>query len=296
MGKIVQRIPIFARGSEEAMMKAINPGGRYENLDRIMWCYINDGERQGQLAFVTPPLVEGGDKIVEFMVGDNKKQIQVVDALPSPSEAETEVFYVLGTAVYLWTGEAYLPMLNVDDLENRVSALETQSATFAEQITAIQAGLEDYQTFKEATTVNINNLSNALSTAQSNISNLQTRMMDAEEHLVNLEPRMDAAESAIEALQTTTATNIEDITTNTAEITALDDRTSTNETDINVLQSSMSTAQSNITTLQNDTAANTAAIDDLTQDLASNYYTADDTDVIIMDAIQQATEMIIIDD
>lgn len=116
------KMPYFCRGTEEKLREALETG-IFKNLDRIVWCFITEGERAGQLILVDH------EKNVYPMVGDNKKQVKMVETLPSLVDGDTETLYLLGSIIYTFDGTQYNPSFHdyteeITDLTGRMEAAE----------------------------------------------------------------------------------------------------------------------------------------------------------------------------
>lgn len=116
------KIPIFAKASNISVLEQALTDGVLMDIDRICWAYISD---DGTLAYVDP------DKNIYKIKGDNKVVVRNLNALPSVSEGDTEVLYVVNDIVYTFNGEEYKPsfyniQLEVDSLNNQVKSIDTR--------------------------------------------------------------------------------------------------------------------------------------------------------------------------
>lgn len=134
-------LPIFGAGNYENILNAI----AQKQISYPAWMYCRD---QKKLGFVEK------DGSFVLMKGDNKKQVAYVDTLPSVSEGDTDVLYVVDTICYKFDGQAFIPLgadhtaelktLNdrLDVIGTKVDGLEKTDETLAGQIEALDAKID----------------------------------------------------------------------------------------------------------------------------------------------------------
>lgn len=138
-------LPIFAVGEYSKIQPAITAG----TLKYPAYVFVSD---TNQLAFVDK------NNDIQLIVGENKKQVTRVEALPEVSDGDTEVLYIYQDIVYVFTGTEYKPMYvdhtadietlqtSVENLETSVSTLESKVTTLETKTTSLEesvAGLVD---------------------------------------------------------------------------------------------------------------------------------------------------------
>jgi len=266
---VKQKIPAFCRGTEEALLAAISEGGRFYPVSRIIWCWIKSGERAGQLAFVTPGLNEGDDPIVEYMVGDNTDQVQVVEELPSISDAVEGVLYIVGDEGYTFNGTAYTRVfknVDIESLTEQVDALEATVSGFDERITTAETTVASYGENIDALNDEINTIDNALfahetriADAETDIASLKSDMTTAQDdittlnnNLYSLSNTVTAQGQDITALQQQVGLMQNNITDIETRVSGLESTTSNMQTDIFNAQSDISGLQTSTTSMQSD--------------------------------------------
>ena len=95
------KLPIFAMGTTDEINASIAEGGYLYDKTAIMYVYNTD---TGMLAFIHPL-----EKVVHYIVGNNKTHVLRLDTLPPVSEGDTEVLYIVNDIVYTFNGTEYLP-------------------------------------------------------------------------------------------------------------------------------------------------------------------------------------------
>lgn len=134
-------LPIFGAGNYENILNAI----AQKQISYPAWMYCRD---QKKLGFVEK------DGSFVLMKGDNKEQVAYVDTLPSVSEGDTDVLYVVDTICYKFDGQAFIPLgadhtaelktLNdrLDAMGTKVDGLEKADETLAGQIEALDKKID----------------------------------------------------------------------------------------------------------------------------------------------------------
>ena len=147
------KIPVFARASSLEVLEnaLVSETGALADLERIAYCFLSN---TGELAYID------ANKQIHLIVGANKPQVVVVDALPPADEADTDVLYIFDEIVYIWNGTEYKP-------------------TF-------------YAVAQE-----IDNLTVQLNTVESRVGNLETSTADIEQRIINFESAIDAINTNI---------------------------------------------------------------------------------------------------
>lgn len=220
---IKQAIPAFARGSEEKLRIALAEGGRFYPPRRIVWCYISEGERIGQLAFCTPALVEGTEDEyeynIEFIKGDNDAPVQFLDELPSTSDAVEGVLYVVDDKGYHFNGEEFVKIFD----EEHVNTLE-------------QAFIEDSE-----------NLHNSLDELNSSVNELSETIGGFDERIASVEESVAQYDQAIADINEAFEGINQDIAQNKNDISSLNDSVDAINADITNINNSMSEMQADLT-------------------------------------------------
>ena len=135
-----QAIPAFCRGTNEALLKAISEGGQFYPLQRIIWCWIKSGERQGQLAFVTPGLNDGDAPVVKYIGGsDASSCFQMVDSLPDIEDAQQDVLYIYNQSGYIYDGAEMTKIIGGEGGSGSSSELE-RPLTVSKSVGGISTG------------------------------------------------------------------------------------------------------------------------------------------------------------
>ena len=123
-------LPIFAVGEYSKIQPAITAG----TLKYPAYVFVSD---TNQLAFVDK------NNNIQLIVGENKKQVVRVEALPEVSDGDTEVLYIYQDIVYVFTGTEYKPMYvdhtaDIETLQASVRTLETTVSTLDEKVTTLE--------------------------------------------------------------------------------------------------------------------------------------------------------------
>lgn len=132
------KLPVFGAGKYENLLINIDNG----TFSYPSYLYVRD---ENKLGFVDK------DGSLNLIVGDNEPQIVKVDVLPDVSEGKENVLYIVGEAVHLFNGEAFIPINSMDSAEiealtERIVALETAMAdkVSAEEVDAkVEAKVEE---------------------------------------------------------------------------------------------------------------------------------------------------------
>ena len=141
------KIPAFARASSLEVLEnaLISETGALYDLDRIAYCVLSDTDR---LAYID------ANKQIHLIVGANKPNVVLVDALPPAEEADTDVLYIFNEIVYIWNGTEYKPTfyavaqeidalnLQLNTLESRVGTLEASTADIEDRISTFENAID----------------------------------------------------------------------------------------------------------------------------------------------------------
>lgn len=116
------KFPIFCKASDISVLEQALVDGVLMDIDRICFCYVVD---DGTLAYVDP------DKNIHKIKGDNKVVVQNFATLPSVSEGDTEVLYVVDDIVYTFNGSEYKPSfykvkIELDALADQVASIDNR--------------------------------------------------------------------------------------------------------------------------------------------------------------------------
>lgn len=110
----------FFAGTEDKVLAAVGSKVKYP-----AYVFIRDDENSstGRLAFVDQ------NNVLKLIRGENKKQVVNVTTLPSPTDGDVEVLYIMNGIVYVFDGQAYQPTYKdytaeLEALTERVSGLE----------------------------------------------------------------------------------------------------------------------------------------------------------------------------
>lgn len=271
MAKIKQAIPAFCRGKEEALIAAISEGGRFYPLNRIIWCWISEGNRKGQLAMVTPSLIEGEDPIVEYMVGDNSEQVQVVETLPSEATAEINVLYIVNNAGYIYNGTDFIKlfdMTQMSDLEVSIDSLRTDFTDFTVTLS----------TWQEAAEQDISNLIDSVTALDNKTDEYEERIRANAAGIDGLTTRVDGIDIDITDIRS----EISDIE---SRIQGLQEQDTEFAQSIETISSDLTALQNRVTTVENDVA-------ELKDTLQNDYMDTPATNLAINQAVESAMELI----
>lgn len=132
-------LPIFAKASTVSVLEQALTDGALKDIDRICWVYIVD---DGTLAYVDP------DKNVYKIKGDNKVVVRKLNELPSVSDGDSEVLYIVDDVVYTFDGREYKPsfyniQIELDALKNQVDSIDTRLDIAEMNINTIQETLSN---------------------------------------------------------------------------------------------------------------------------------------------------------
>lgn len=184
-------LPLFVSGKAESVRAAVGEGGVLHDLDGIAYAYIKDLKQYWYISI---------DHEIFPISGDNKQQVQRVDALPA--NGDPEVLYILNTTVYQWDSETqtYIPTYHdVSDQLNAVTELvSTLSTTVSELATevaakpsmddvnvAINAGVEAAEQYADSLVGGFDDRitanENAISTVQTNMTTMQGQIAALQE-------------------------------------------------------------------------------------------------------------------
>ena len=191
MASTSKTLPLFIAGQQESIETAVAEGGILYNLDSIIYGYEKD---ESKFCYIDL------NKQIHWIVGDNKKQVQRVDALPATGDPE--VLYILNTTVYQYDQDTgtYVPTYHdVTDQLNAVtelvSTLSTTVSELATEVTAkpsmddvnvaINAGVEAAEQYADSLVGGFDDRitanENAISTVQTNITTMQGQIAALQE-------------------------------------------------------------------------------------------------------------------
>lgn len=127
-------LPIFAKASTVSVLEQALTDGALKDIDRICWVYIVD---DGTLAYVDP------SKNIYKIKGDNKVVVQKLDELPSTSNGDSDVLYIVNDVVYTFNGTEYRPsfyniQIEVDALRTQVESIDTRLDIAESNIVSVQ--------------------------------------------------------------------------------------------------------------------------------------------------------------
>lgn len=83
------KLPYFAKGTLDDLTYALSDKGYYKDLDRIMYCYIED---TGEFAFID------SDKEIHRIVGNNLSHTERLDAIDSNISTMNEELVLLSSS------------------------------------------------------------------------------------------------------------------------------------------------------------------------------------------------------
>lgn len=136
------QMAFFATDSLEILQTAITKG----TVSYPAYAFIRDAENEqsGQLVFVDK------NNEVKKVKGDVKKQVLTVESLPDASDGDKEVLYICNGVVYSFDGEKYIPAYKdctseIEDLTQRVVALENADTTLTNQLEALETKVEELE-------------------------------------------------------------------------------------------------------------------------------------------------------
>ena len=187
-----QKIPYLARGSLEALERALEDGV-FKNLDRAVYCYINDGDEENMMAFVDP------EKNIHLLTGNNKKQVERVDTLPPLEEADGEKLYLLGNIVYSFYDGAYHP--TYEAVLGRISEVEEEfdelSADYQQFKTDITGDLNTFKTDVES------EISSFKTEVQDDLAEINTAVVDLDGKVTTLQSDVSTLDTSLNSLSRT---------------------------------------------------------------------------------------------
>lgn len=147
-------MPIFGAGNYQNILNSIKNGA----ISYPAWMYCRDRQMLG--------FVERDGSFV-LMKGDNKNQVVYVDELPSVSEGDTEVLYVVGRICYKFDGTSFIA-LGKDHTEE----LESLS----ERIDVLEDTTEELQTANEETVNKLAKLDDTIDSITEQITVLEDKI------------------------------------------------------------------------------------------------------------------------
>lgn len=147
------KLPIFAMGTTEEITNAISEDGYLYDKTTIMYVFDTD---TNMLAFIHPT-----EKVIHYIVGNNKTQVLRLSELPEVSEGDEEVLYIVDNIVYTFNGTEYVETYStlaevVEGKADAATTLEGYGITDAdtseevdEKITSALGDITDGETVAE---------------------------------------------------------------------------------------------------------------------------------------------------
>ena len=161
------KLPYFMKGTY-ANLEYILSEGVYKDIDADAYIFIED---KGMLAYVTKK-----DKQIHLIKGNNKSLVQKVTALPSTTDADEEVLYIMGGVAYEFDGELFNPLYQ--DITDKINNL-------LERVTVLEQTFDDYT---------------------EKISNLETHNSELDGKINDIDTHISAIDDAIEDIVTSVST------------------------------------------------------------------------------------------
>ena len=170
MANVPMKIPIWARGTLEQLEHAITVGV-FKDLDRVLWCYITEGEKAGSLALVYT------DKTIHF----------ITDGALAEEVAELAVRV----------------QANADNIEVIQGTLETVSETltaYAEWAETVNASLSELRTDLDALDGRMGTAEDELEAHAARLDGIDTSLTALGNRVTAAEGRLDGIDASLDSL------------------------------------------------------------------------------------------------
>lgn len=149
MAKVNLKMPYFCRGTQAQLEAALEEGGIFENLDRIVWCYVTGGDNIGSLLFVDPE--KQIHEISEAQLAALDERITALESVID--EHETTMGTIKATQE-----EQAVVIVNLDE---RMTAAETTIAGLNDSVNSLNDAVSNIETNIETLTTDVANLNDS---------------------------------------------------------------------------------------------------------------------------------------
>lgn len=166
------KVPVFVRGTTEKIDAAI--------LNKVIKypAYIYNVDTS-QFGFLDQ------DEALHYIVGNNPKYIEAVEALPEAASATTEKLYIFGNTVYFWDGEKYVPTYQA--LISDIETLQTGLNQLSSDIDSINSSVSGLRADLNIVNYNLNAVSTSVGQMAFSISEINTNMEGKADKATSLE-------------------------------------------------------------------------------------------------------------
>ena len=166
------KVPVFVRGTTDKIDAAI--------LNKVIKypAYIYNVDT-AQFGFLDQ------DEALHYIVGNNPKYIEAVEALPEAASATTEKLYIFGNTVYFWDGEKYIPTYQA--LISDIETLQTGLNQLSSDIDSINSSVSSLRTDLNLINYNLNAVKTSVDQMAISISEISANMEEKADKATTLE-------------------------------------------------------------------------------------------------------------
>lgn len=260
-------LPLFVAGKEESIIDAVKEGGALADLTGVSYGYAKD---TGKFCYIST------DHIIHWVIGDNKKYVEYLTALPSVGDPE--VLYIMNKTVYLWDEENQMYQPTYHDVSDQLAALTATVQTISETVaglaeemalrptrdevsTAISNGVAEANTYTDsavstvsdrldATQTQLNTVANNLADTQSDVNVIQGNISGLQNDVTTLQGNVSDLRNDVNELQGNVSTLQSDVVSISATATSANEKADNLQTEVGTIQGNVTNLQTSVDDLE----------------------------------------------